>query len=175
MLSQIERSSPQSLTKLIRPMKHYGLRTISWLKGPRSLKRSCFKSELNQRGLLVQNLMKCLAFRNLLLIEPVWGMIFLLLILPLLVLLCLSHLLIMLILRTMIAKLIQLVRMQTKANQFQVHTLSLKTKRLATLGLRRVITKSLNRRSCIFVVIVEFQGILIQLATSGQPLNRVTV
>ena len=52
-----------------------------------------------------QSLMRCLAFRNLLLIELVWGMIFLLLILLLLVLLCLSHLLIMLILRTMMLKL----------------------------------------------------------------------
>ena len=36
----------------------------------------------------MQNSMKCLAFRNLLLIEPVWDMISLLLILHLLVLLC---------------------------------------------------------------------------------------
>ena len=38
---------------------------------PRSLKRSCFKSELNWRGLQVQSLMRCLVFRNLLLIEQV--------------------------------------------------------------------------------------------------------
>ena len=37
----------------------------------RSLKRSCFKSELNWRGLQVQSLMRCLVFRNLLLIEQV--------------------------------------------------------------------------------------------------------
>ena len=33
--------------------------TISWPKGLRSLKRSCFKSELNWRVLSVQNSMRC--------------------------------------------------------------------------------------------------------------------
>ena len=42
----------------------------------------------------MQNLIRCLVFRNLLLIESVWGMISLPLILFLLVLLCLFHLLI---------------------------------------------------------------------------------
>ena len=37
--------------ELIRPLKPCGLRTISWLKGPRSLKRSYFKLELSWRGL----------------------------------------------------------------------------------------------------------------------------
>ena len=53
------------------PLKHYGLKIISWQKGPKSLKYSCFKSELNWRGLPVQSLMKCLVFIYLLLIEPV--------------------------------------------------------------------------------------------------------
>ena len=75
-------------------------------KRQRILKKNCYKLELNWRGLPVQNSMRCLVFRNILLIEPVWGMISLLLILLLLVLLCLSHLLIMLILRTMNVKLI---------------------------------------------------------------------
>jgi len=43
----------------------------------------------------------------------------------------------------------------------------LKRKRLETLGLRKVTTKSLNRRSNIFVLTVKLQGILIQIATSG--------
>ena len=76
-----------------------------WLKRPRRLKRSCFKLELNWRGLPVQNLMRCLTFKNLLLIELAWGVISLPLILLLLVLLCLFHLLIMLFLRTMMWKL----------------------------------------------------------------------
>ena len=42
----------------------------------------------------------------------------------------------------------------------------LKRKRLETLGLRKLTTKSHNRRSRIFVIIVEFQGILVQIATS---------
>ena len=40
-------------------------------------------------------------------------------------------------------------------------------KKLETLGLRREIIKSLNRRSSISVITVELQGILIQIATSG--------
>ena len=48
-----------------------GLRIISWLRRPRSLKRSCFKSKLNWRGLQVQSLMRCSVFKNFLLIEPV--------------------------------------------------------------------------------------------------------
>ena len=43
----------------------------------------------------------------------------------------------------------------------------LERKRLKTLGLRRVITKSLNKRSSIFVITVELQDILDQNATSG--------
>ena len=101
MWSLNEKKYPQSLTKLIRPLEHYGLRTIAWLRKPRSLKWSCFKSELSWRGLQVHSLMRCLAFKNLLLIKPVWGMIFLPLILLLLVLLCLFHLLIMLNIRIM--------------------------------------------------------------------------
>ena len=53
----------------------------------------------------MQSSMKCLAFRKLLMIKLVLGMISLLLILPHLVQLCLSHLLIMLILRMMKLKL----------------------------------------------------------------------
>ena len=41
------------------------------LRRLRSLKRSCFKSELNWRGLQVQSLMRCSIFKNLLLIEQV--------------------------------------------------------------------------------------------------------
>ena len=46
-----EKKSPQSLMKLIMSLEPCSLRTISWLRGPRSLKRSCFKSELSWRGL----------------------------------------------------------------------------------------------------------------------------
>ena len=56
-----------------------------------------------------------------------------------------------------------------------MHPLSLKRKRLETLGLRRLITNSLNGRSRISAITVELQGILIQIATSGWPLNRATV
>ena len=45
--------------------------------------------------------------------------------------------------------------------------LRLKRKRLETLGLRRKITKSLNKRSCISVITVEFQDILVQIAING--------
>ena len=38
---------PQSLMRLIKLLEHRGLRTISWLRRPRSLRWSCFKSELN--------------------------------------------------------------------------------------------------------------------------------
>ena len=74
--------------KQIKPLELCGSRTTSLLKRQRSLKQNCHGLELNWRGLLVQNSMRCLAFKNLLLIEPVWGMISLLLILHLLVLLC---------------------------------------------------------------------------------------
>ena len=40
-------------------------------------------------------------------------------------------------------------------------------KRLETLGLRRLITKSINKKISIFIITVEFQGILVQIATSG--------
>ena len=109
--------------------------------------------------------MRCFAFINLLLIEQVWGMISLLLILLLLVLLCLSHLLIMLILRIMNVKLIQLVRTQTRVNLFKEHPLNLIRKRLKSLGPRRVITKSLNKRSRISIITVELQSILQRLTT----------
>ena len=33
--------------RLIRLLEHWGSRTISWLRRLRSLKRNCFKSELN--------------------------------------------------------------------------------------------------------------------------------
>ena len=56
-----------------------------------------------------------------------------------------------------------------------VAPLSLKRKRLETLGLRRLITKSLNRWSRISVITVEFQGILVQIATSDLPLNKAIV
>ena len=45
--------------------------------------------------------------------------------------------------------------------------LRLKRKRLETLGLRRKITESLNKRSRISVITTEFQGIHIQIAISG--------
>ena len=175
MLSQNERSSLQRLMKQIKPLEFCGSRTTSLLKRQRSLRQNYYRLKLNWSGLLVQNSMRCLAFRNLLLIEPAWGKISLLLILPLLVILCLSHLLIMLILRTMNIKLKQLVRTQTRANLFQEHLLRMKRKRLETPGLRRLTTKSLNQRSRISVITVEFQGILVQIATSGQPFNKVTV
>ena len=92
---------PQSLMKQIRLLEHWDLRIISWQGRPRSLKQSYFKLELNSKRLQVRNLMRCLAFRNQLLIELVWGMISLFLKLFLLVLLCLFLLLIMLNLRTM--------------------------------------------------------------------------
>ena len=123
----------------------------------------------------MQSSVRCLAFRKLLLTKSVWSMISLLLILPHLVQLCLSHLLIMLILRIMNVKLKQLMKTQTKVNLFQEHTLRLKRKRLETLGLRRLTTKSLNRRSRISVITVELQGILVQIATSGQPLNKAII
>ena len=48
-----------SNVKPIKPLEYCDLRTISWLKGPRSLKQSCFKSELNWKGLPVQSSMRC--------------------------------------------------------------------------------------------------------------------
>ena len=71
MWNLIVRSFPQSLMKLIRLLKHRGSRTISWLRRPRSLKQNWFKLELNWRGLQVQSLMICSAYRNLLQIEQV--------------------------------------------------------------------------------------------------------
>ena len=50
--------------------------------------------------------------------------------------------------------------------------LSLKRKRLKTLGLRKVTTKNLSRRSSIYVIITELLDILDLIATSGQPLNK---
>ena len=47
------------------------------------------------------------------------------------------------------------------------HPLNLIRKRLETLGLRREIIKSLNRRSSISVITVELQDILELTATSG--------
>ena len=40
-------------------------------------------------------------------------------------------------------------------------------KRLETLGLRRLLTQSINKKISIFIITVEFQGILVQIATSG--------
>ena len=109
-LSDVELDREELSTKVdeanqTKPLELCGLRTISLLKGQRSLKQNCSKSELNWKRLLVQSSMRCLAFRKLFLIESVWGMISLLLILLPLVQLYLSHLLIMLILRTMNLKL----------------------------------------------------------------------
>ena len=42
-----------------------------WLRRPRSFRQNCSKSELSLRGLPLQSLMRCLIFRNLLLIELV--------------------------------------------------------------------------------------------------------
>ena len=80
----------------------------------------------------------------------------------------------MLKLRTMMLKLIQLVRTQTKVNLSQEHPLSKIRKRLKPLKLRRLALKSLNKRSSIFVIIVELLVILDQIAIIGQPLNRAT-
>ena len=80
--------SLQRLMKPIKPLEFCGLRTTSLLKEQINLKQNCSKFEHNWRGLPVQSSMICLTFRNLLLIELVWGMISLLLILPLLVVLC---------------------------------------------------------------------------------------
>ena len=52
--------------------------------------------------------------------------------------------------------------------------LSLRRKMLKTLGLRRLTLKSLNKRSNIFVIMVELPVILDQIATSGLPLNKAT-
>ena len=52
--------------------------------------------------------------------------------------------------------------------------LSLRRKMLKTLGLRRLTLKSLNKRSSIFVIMVELPVILDQIATSGLPLNKAT-
>ena len=52
-------------------LEHCDLRKISWLRELRSLKQSCSKLNLSWKGLQVQSLMRCLAFRNLLLVEPV--------------------------------------------------------------------------------------------------------
>ena len=172
MWSLSDKSFLQRLMKPIRLLEHLDLRTISWLRIPRSLKRSCSKLELNWRGLQVQSLIRCSIFRNLLLIEQIQGMVSLLLILLLLVLLFLFLLVIMLKLRTMMLKLIQLVRTQTRVNLSQEHPLSKIRKKLKTLGLRRLTLKSLNKRSSISVIIVELPIILNQIAINGQPLNR---
>ena len=50
----------------------------------------------------------------------------------------------------------------------------LEKKMLKTLGLRRLTLKNLNKRSSIFVIIVELAVILDQIATSGLPLNKAT-
>ena len=80
--------------------------------------------------------MRCLVFKNLLLIEPVQGMISLLLILLLLVLLFLFLLIIILNLKSMMCKMCQLVRTQIKVNLSQEHPLNRIRKRSKTLGLR---------------------------------------
>ena len=43
----------------------------------------------------------------------------------------------------------------------------LENKETKTLGLRRVITKSVNRRSSMSVITMELQGILVEIATRG--------
>ena len=48
----------------------------------------------------------------------------------------------------------------------------MKRKRLETLGLRRKTTKSLNKRSHIFVITTELQGIQVQISINGWPLNK---
>ena len=68
-LSDVELDCEELSTKF--DLEHYGLRIISWLRRPRSLKWRCFKLELNWGGLQVQSLMRCSIFRNLLLIEQV--------------------------------------------------------------------------------------------------------
>ena len=73
-LSDVEfdhQSFPRSLMKQIRPLEHCDLRIISWLRRPRNLRQSCSKSELSWKGLQVQILRRCSAFRNLLSIKPV--------------------------------------------------------------------------------------------------------
>ena len=99
-----------------------------------------------------------------------------LLILPPLVRLFLSHLPIMKILRKMKLKLRKLVRtIQTKENLFQEQPLRQRRKKLETLRAIRLNIRSLNQRSCIFVITVELWDTLVQIAISGQPLNRAMV
>ena len=99
-----------------------------------------------------------------------------LLILPPLVRLFLSHLPIMKILRKMKLKLRKLVRtIQTKENLFQEQPLRQRRKKLETLRAIRLNIRSLNQRSCIFVITVELWDTLVQIAISGQPLNRAIV
>ena len=53
-LSDVELDHEELFTKFDKAnqtLEHRGLRIISWLRRPRSLKRNCFKSELNWRGL----------------------------------------------------------------------------------------------------------------------------
>ena len=98
------------------------------------------------------------------------------LILPPLVRLFLSHLPIMKILRKMKLKLRKLVRtIQTKENLFQEQPLRQRRKKLETLRAIRLNIRSLNHRSCIFVITVELWDTLVQIAISGQPLNRAIV
>ena len=111
-----EKNSPPRLMKLIRPLELCGLRTISWLKGPRNWMQNCSQSELNWKGLYVLSWMKCSTSRKQLLTKLVWGMIILsLLIILLLVFLVksfLSLLLIMITLRIMNLKLKVQVRVK---------------------------------------------------------------
>ena len=118
--------------------------------------------------------MRCSIFRNLLLIEPVQGMIPLLLVLLLLVLLFLFLLPIMLKLRTIMSKLIQLVRTQTRVNLSQKHPLSLRREKLKTLRLRMITLKSLNRRSSISVITVEQPVIRYKWLATQQSNDMIT-
>ena len=54
-----ERSFLPRLMKQIKPLEHCSLKTTSLLKGQRSLKKNCSKSELNWKGLPMQNSMRC--------------------------------------------------------------------------------------------------------------------
>ena len=46
-LDREELSTKFDEANLIKLLEHWGLRTTSWLRRPRSLKRSCLKLELN--------------------------------------------------------------------------------------------------------------------------------
>ena len=72
----------------------------------------------------------------------------------------------------MMLRMNQLVRTQTRVNLSQEHPLSLIRKILRTLGLRREILKSSNRKSSISVITVAQLDILDLITISDQPLNK---